>query len=161
MTWLDGKKLRNASYMKVLSQHSTQKPKREGGAPNPGGVLPLCEMEDYHGGIAVRIPLPNSFNPNDGLAIESAGWGADLEAAREAAARLLVAKLLCQGPHQVRLLDQDWPGGSKTSEGKLQPEFTMQASSQQHPCQASQWGSGGLATRNPVFRRTGRLQELR
>ena len=74
MEWLDGKKKqdKHSTWMRILGQHSTHKPKVFGGAPNPGGVNPHCQVSPAIGGggvFQVVIPLPNSFDPNDGLAV--------------------------------------------------------------------------------------------
>jgi hypothetical protein len=111
--YLDSQKKRGASstYMKVLSQHSSQKPKSMGGAPNPGGVNPLCQVTKAgRGQVRVEIPLPNSFMPVDGLQLV---FGPDEDAAKESAARHVVAILLFQNPPEVRLLDKDWHAGAE------------------------------------------------
>ena len=84
-----------------------------GGAPNPGGVDPLCQVRPaIGGGFYCTIPLPHSFLPHDGLAVRGKGWGPNPEAAKEAAACQVLTKLLQKHPYQVRLLDQDWHGGA-------------------------------------------------
>jgi hypothetical protein len=139
MAWLDGKKKQDklSTYKNILSQHSTQKPQAMGGAPNLGAVTPLCQVTPAIGGgglVQVVIPLPNSFRPNDGRAVDGAGWGFDKDAAEEAAARQVVAKLLWQSPHEVRLLDKNWHGGAddvrwqaagRTPFGGPQPETPL------------------------------------
>ena len=114
--YLDSQKKRGASstYMKVPSQHSTQKPKSMGGAPNPDGVNPLCQVTKAgQGQVWVEIPLPNSFMPGDGLQLAMTGFGPDEDAAKESAARQVVATLLLQNPPEVRLMDKDWHAGAE------------------------------------------------
>ena len=106
---LCGLKRPGTSFLKVLCQHSTQK-RQIGGAPNPGGVVPAFRSKRFLEINAYRatLKLPNSFLPGDGQTVEGAGWGRDLNYAKEMAAEQVLIKLLMQNPQQVRLLDKDW-----------------------------------------------------
>ena len=98
------------SYKTILSHQFTSKPKKEGGAPNPGGVTPLFVVTQAGGEVRVALALPNSFAPNDGLEVEGAGVGRNQEEAKEACCRQVLAKLLMTNPTEVRLLDKNWRG---------------------------------------------------
>ena len=125
MGWLRERKRQvgqgGKTWLKILSQHSTQKPAAMGGAPNPQGVTPNCHcgIRSAIGGQGpdgfvheCNLALANSFLPNDGLPVDGYGRGACDEDAKNAAAHELLAKLLCRDPWQVRLLDKDWLGGA-------------------------------------------------
>ena len=106
----DAKKL-DVPWKKILSQHSTNKPNKLGGPPNPGGVTPLVQDVPAVGGRGrrlVTIHLPNAFEPNDGLRVEGVCNGSDSNAATDLACREIVAKLLAYAPKKVSLLAKDW-----------------------------------------------------
>ncbi len=84
---------RLSSYKTILSQHSTSKPKKEGGAPNPGALAPLFVVTQAGGEVRVALALPNSFAPNDGLVVEGAGVGKNQEEATEACCRQVLKTL--------------------------------------------------------------------
>jgi len=114
LTWLEGEKEERSTWIKILMQHSTSKPKREGGAPNPWGIIPLTQCRPLGAGWwEVAIPLPNSYNPKDGLQVEGVQRcpSNGFVAARERACRDILAKLLRDRPNQVRLMPDDWKRG--------------------------------------------------
>jgi len=107
--WLKGL-LASSTWLKVLSQHSTQKPADFGGPPNPAGVLThtsyrVVQCTGLH---EATISLPNSFLPDDGIVIQQVGHGRTKGEAQQDAAFHVLAGLLQKDPHNVRLMDQDW-----------------------------------------------------
>lgn len=128
--FLRNAKRRGVPWMRILSQHSTQKARKMGGAPNPTGVhnhlrtIPF-ELEDHRTimvdgvpnglpsnmGFRATICLPNAFLPGDGNVVEGVGTGLLEEGAKEVAALQVLAQLLASNPHEVRLLDRDWSNG--------------------------------------------------
>ena len=107
--WLKGL-LASSTWLKVLSQHSTQKPALFGGPPNPAGVLPSISYRvvQWTGLHEATISLPNSFLPDDGIVIQQVGRGRTKGEAEQDAAFHVLAGLLQKDPHHVRLMDQNW-----------------------------------------------------
>ena len=108
----------SSTWQKILSQHSTSKPKEHGGAPNPAGVqnhvhVTSFQMTEPAGqqGFRATISFPNAFRPDDGIPVEGVGTGLNSEMAKEGAALQVVAQLLATNPPEVRLLDKDWISG--------------------------------------------------
>ena len=98
--------------MKVLAQHSVTQPKAYGGPPFPGGLKPLAQIEKrIDGTFQATIPLPNSFQPQDGIRVVGVGIAHDEDTAKQQACLHILAKLLLQRPRQVVLLDKDWREG--------------------------------------------------
>jgi hypothetical protein len=132
--WLQGRKANGTTCRKILSQHcdNTSKLIRNGGqrgGPWPNGSGYRCFIDDvpcpWHNGIHhfCVLELQSSFLPHDGLRVYGTGRGATYGDAVNAAALEVLAKLLCQSPFQVWLLDEDWIGGPATS---IQAQATLQ-----------------------------------
>ena len=132
--WLQGRKANGKTWSTILRQHQENscKPTREGGqqgAPCYIFSSHRCFIDDVpcpcHNGIHhfCVLELESSFLPHDCRRVYGTGRGATDEDALDAAGLEVLAKLLCQSPFQVWLLDEDWIGGPATF---IQEQATLQ-----------------------------------